>query len=1028
MKKVLSLILALVMVMSVMGTIPAMAAEGKLIVYPTLPDILPRNYDYEVEISQNGETYAIPVYGTGRVDDSFSAAKLTNRNFCEFAFEGEVTVRVRPRNDMSSYIITPSFRQIQSTYKDGWVEFKLTEPQNIVFRMNDDTNLDLAIFADAPESNVPDKNADDVMYFAAGLNNCDKYVPTDTGVLTVPENINHVYLEPGALVTARVVIEHSNVTVSGHGAFIDPHTDRAGSEGMMHVKGSEGNRLENVKLYDFKLLDSHAFNLTNRYTKNLHIKNIKIMSNQISTDGISFFGGVKDCHISPLIEDVYICCNDDNFVVGGTSDLVIRNVITNESHALLIVTQNTSNITIDGATILRPNSIYKYWGEPYYGKKQYHDWPSVTLKNIYAEDLIGGNTTIATLRDLEGNLNVTYENCSFAGSDNGYKSYLWTYNISTLNMKFNNCFVAGQPLNNSSVIQDYTFWDNNGTNTISFGSSFDKTAARVGYHKQMEKTVSHKGVARVSVGGYTYPHMAVVPFSENGVTYVDACVLEELGFNVRYNDGVFTAVGEAGTIAFNKGKKTGVIYGAKTKLPHTVKEVNGGCAISLETLKLLGFDATVSSNGNVKINPPENSGNLLLDTDFDNHVNPYIPNLTMSDTEWFYTNYFNPFKYGKYYLTSLKPYSGKYSLYIQAEPGATDTGVAQYIYPDLKKYGAGTYRLEFYARLGKNLAAENKKMWFGIVKGNWEIGTPGNWVSPINDLNAEELTTDWKKYTYDIVITNPSDPEYKAAFLYIGPQGAANSTTQIDMCIDNVSLTYIDSVSTSEVAEKVATTATAEGGVFRGWYKADGKALTKSATLSGSEKIYPRFANFGDCVDGYVNGDGAITEKDTISTTATYTNGFYTQGVQLKVGDGAKELRFVVAQSKTFKEYLKGEGFTGISYGVVVAYADSLNEVLTVDTKNAKNVKLTKTLSETEKYEKYGINIKGIDSTREIVVRPYVKYKDFSGVVRYLYGEASSASVMTAMFYPDTYMGADVNRFGYSKMYEKYSTDIMVKM
>lgn len=1021
MKKILSLVLALVMVLSVIGTIPVFAAEGELIIYPEYPTVLPRNYDYEVEVSQNGETHAIPVYGTGRIDDSFSGAKLTDRRFCEFAFEGEVTIRIRPRNNMSKYVITPTNRQIDSTYSNGWVEFKITKPQTLVFRMNDDVELDLAIFADAPQTNVPDKNAEDVMYFDAGLNNCEKYTPTDTGVFVIPENIKHVYLAPGALVVSRIGIEHSDLTISGPGAFLDPHTDRAGSEGMMYTRGTETERVKNVTLDGFKLLDSHSFNLTNRYTENLHIKNIKILSNQISTDGISFFGGVENCHIDPLVEDVYISCNDDNFVAGGVSNLTIKNVITNESHALLIVTQNTKNVVLDGATVLRPNSIYKYWGENYYGKKQYHDWPSVTLKNIYAEDMIGGNSIIATLRDLEGDLNVTYENCTFPGKDNGYKSYFWTYNISTLNITFKNCFIAGQPFSNTANVDDYTFWGE-GTNTISFGNSFDKAAANVGYHKQMEKTVSHTGDKKVYVGGYEMPNMAVAPFTENGVTYVDADVLSELGYQTNFSDGVFTAKGNDGVVKFTANATKGSIYGTNVKLPHKTAGNNWGVAISLETLKLLGFDASVS-NGNVKVTPTNNSVNLLEDTDFDNHVNPFIPNLTMSEYDWFYTNHFNAFKYGKYQLTSKNPYSGKYSLYLKAGVGATETGVAQYVYPDFCKYGAGTYRLEFYAKMGKNLGPENKNFRYGIAGGTWQIGYEGNYASPITQLKTGVLTTEWTKYTYDIVIPSVSSDLY-AAFLYIGPDGVANSTTEIDMCIDNISLTYIDTVSSSNLQEKLAAVGEQEGGVFRGWYDSNNKAVTKSTKLSGTQKIFPRFANFGECVDGLVNPNGEIKG---ISETASYTNGFYTQGAQLKVGEKTRELRFVVSQSSTFKQYLKGEGFTGISYGVLVAKADSLTGPLTLENKGVKEVKLTQAFSQTDKFESYSITVEGVEIDEEIVIRPYVKYKDFSGVVRVLYGEASTASEIGAMFTDDDLSGADVNRYGYSAIYKKYALDAVAK-
>jgi hypothetical protein len=96
---------------------------GQLIQYPTHPEQLPRNYDYEVTVTQGDKTITLPVYNASRLKNAYHNTKNTDsyRRFCEFSFEGEVTVQVRPRITTDYYSVLPSSKGIKSTFENNTI-------------------------------------------------------------------------------------------------------------------------------------------------------------------------------------------------------------------------------------------------------------------------------------------------------------------------------------------------------------------------------------------------------------------------------------------------------------------------------------------------------------------------------------------------------------------------------------------------------------------------------------------------------------------------------------------------------------------------------------------------------------------------------------------------------------------------------------------------------------------------------------------------------------------------------------------
>ena len=207
MKKVIrtiSLVLMLAMVFHTMplSTVGAVDAQtDSIVLYPEYPDRVERDNMYKVYVSQNGNRYEIPVYNYQRHANHYAHAVTVHgeldRRFCEFSFgSGEVTIEIECNVDMSSYSVIPSTAGISGTVSGNTVSFTIDKPQQLVFRLNDDDYTNLAIFADAVETDVPDKNASNVVVF-----NEQNPAPNDIGTsnegsATYPAG-NILYFEAG---------------------------------------------------------------------------------------------------------------------------------------------------------------------------------------------------------------------------------------------------------------------------------------------------------------------------------------------------------------------------------------------------------------------------------------------------------------------------------------------------------------------------------------------------------------------------------------------------------------------------------------------------------------------------------------------------------------------------------------------------------------------------------------------------------------------------------------------------------------
>lgn len=292
-----------------------------LVAYPEYPEQIARDYTYSVSVEQGSRSEELVVYN--QTADYFYQGRFdggdTNRRFCEFAFSGKpVTVNVRVNRDFESYAVVPTSKGFASTYADGVISVTLTKPEQFLIILDDDVNTALSVFADAPETDVPVKGADGVIYVEGWnqiTNNADATL--EGGVLTINGSYTKLYIAPGAVLNARVVTtaDAYAVNIFGRGALLDPASmiyqeaehgfDNATSESRHFVK--IGGYTSVVK--DIKLLDARCYNL-NINRGNCKIQNVKILSTMMTTDGITTTaeGG------SGIVKDCFVYCGDNALV------------------------------------------------------------------------------------------------------------------------------------------------------------------------------------------------------------------------------------------------------------------------------------------------------------------------------------------------------------------------------------------------------------------------------------------------------------------------------------------------------------------------------------------------------------------------------------------------------------------------------------------------------------------------------------------------------------------------------------------
>ena len=242
-------------------------------------------------------------------------------SFVSFDMSGPVDIQVRPAESFETVVIRPDAYGIQPHVVDKTITFGLDRPRKISVEPYGINNA-LLVFANPPETNIPDPNGKAVVYLGPGIHRVDRDVLRLTSGQTL-------YLADGAVLKASVFAEDAdNVTIRGRG-MID------GSD-WPWIKGPRGHmvgfiRCKNVTVDGIILRGAYGWTLVPIQCENVVLTNIKIVGDRVQNDD-----GINPCNSRQvLIRDCFIRTDDDCIAIKGlrhtrrepAEDIVIKNIV-----------------------------------------------------------------------------------------------------------------------------------------------------------------------------------------------------------------------------------------------------------------------------------------------------------------------------------------------------------------------------------------------------------------------------------------------------------------------------------------------------------------------------------------------------------------------------------------------------------------------------------------------------------------------------------------------------------------------------
>ncbi|MGN9757887.1 glycosyl hydrolase family 28 protein [Streptomyces sp. SD31] len=268
------------------------ASADKLLVYP-IPSGVPTNSSFSVKArTPGGEWQTVPVHRARakQIDANTGSGPVFNSSVATFDFSGTVEVAVTSsKGAIGSARIRPLSYDTQFTVDGATVSFTLTEPRNLSLEIDGEIFNNLQLHANPIETNVPDPDDPDVIYFGPGLHK------TTDNVVKVPSG-KTLYLAGGAVLTSRVEFQNvENSRLIGRGVLYN-------SQNGVLVNYSRNIEIDGVMV----LNPSSGYSVTVGQSKQVTVRNLHSYSHGQWGDGIDVFSS-EDV----LIEGVWMRNSDD---------------------------------------------------------------------------------------------------------------------------------------------------------------------------------------------------------------------------------------------------------------------------------------------------------------------------------------------------------------------------------------------------------------------------------------------------------------------------------------------------------------------------------------------------------------------------------------------------------------------------------------------------------------------------------------------------------------------------------------------
>ena len=208
-------------------------------------------------------------------------------------------------------------------------------------------------------------------------------------------------------------------------------------------------------------------------------------------------------------------------------------------------------------------------------------------------------------------------------------------------------------------------------------------------------------------------------------------------------------------------------------------------------------------------------------------------------------------------------------------------------------------------------------------------------------------------------------------------------------------------------------TPTRENNLFLGWYDENGDLVTEETTFQAGEdvKLSAQWVDAAELLSGAIDSDGNENDDNPVDKDATYTNGLYIQGAQVRTPLDEKSanelgLRFVTVVNEDLIKFLKNtNGIKDVTFGTLVASTSKVGAKELVkgmdgvsEVGAAKIWRNSTTLQ--ANYEKFTACVTKIPEkhlTTNLAIRPYICYTNASGTVTYIYGDQYNTASIYAV-------------------------------
>ncbi|MBA2809879.1 putative Ig domain-containing protein [Streptomyces sp. KM273126] len=296
------------------GAADVPGAADRLVVYP-IPSGVPTNASFSVKARKpDGAWQTVPVHRARakQIDANTGSGPVFNSSVATFDFRGTVEVAVTSsKGAIGSARIRPLSYGIPFTVDGDTVSFTLTEPRNLSIEIDGEIFNNLQLHANPIESQRPDPDDPDVIYFGPGLHK------TADDVVKVPSG-KTLYLAGGAVLTSRVEFHKvENARLLGRGVLYN-------SPSGVLVEYSRNIEIDGVTV----LNPSSGYACTIGQSKQVTVRDLHAYSHGQWGDGIDVFSS-EDV----LIDGVYMRNADDCIAIyahrwdyyGDCRNITVRN-------------------------------------------------------------------------------------------------------------------------------------------------------------------------------------------------------------------------------------------------------------------------------------------------------------------------------------------------------------------------------------------------------------------------------------------------------------------------------------------------------------------------------------------------------------------------------------------------------------------------------------------------------------------------------------------------------------------------------